>query len=391
VSRTRLIVVTGKGGVGKTTVAAATAIAGATKGHRTLVVSTDPAHSLADALDRPVGREPTPAGTRLHAMQIDARHRLEEQWGDLRAYVAEVLAWAGMDELTAEELTVLPGIEEVLALTALTELCQSGDHDVVVVDCAPTAETLRLLSLPDVLGWWMRRVFPLSRQVTGLVGPTVRQLTALPVAGRAQFDALERLYARLTAVRTLLADHETSTVRLVTNPEQVVVAESRRTATYLGLFGFAVDAVIVNRVLPEQVTDPWFDRWRASQAVQLASIHEGFAPARVLVGHLAPEEPVGRSRLRDFAKGLYGKEDPTADLGASRPFSLERDGQAWALVLELPFTEREDVALVRRGPELIITVGAHRRALVLPDALVERAVVKAVVRDGRLIVSFAAH
>jgi len=388
---TRLIVVTGKGGVGKTTVAAATAIAAAAKGHRTLVVSTDPAHSLADALDRPAGHEPTPVAPRLQAMQIDARRRLEEQWGDLRSYVADVLAWAGVNELAAEELTVLPGLEEVLALTALTDLCASGDHDVVVVDCAPTAETLRLLSLPDVLGWWMRRLFPVSRQVTGLVRPAVRQITSLPLAGPAQFAAVERLYDRLGEVRELLADTHRSTVRLVTNPEQVVVAEARRTATYLGLFGFALDAVIVNRVLPDEITDPWFDRWRAAQGVQLAAIHEGFAPVPILVGYLAAEEPVGRARLRSFATGLYRRGDPSRDLGAVPAFTLERDGDGWLLTIELPFTERDDVGLVRRGDELIVTVGTYRRALLLPDSLVDRAVTRAAVRGGRLRVTFAAR
>jgi arsenite-transporting ATPase len=386
---TRLIVVTGKGGVGKTTTAAATAIACAAKGHRTLVVSTDPAHSLADALDEPAGPAPTSVGPRLDAMQIDSRRRLEEQWGDLRSYVAEVLAWAGVEQLAAEELTVLPGLEEVLALTTLTDLCASGRHDVVVVDCAPTAETLRLLSLPDVLGWWMRRLFPISRQLTGLVGPMVRQVTTVPVAGPAQFEALERLYDRLTAVRALLGENGHSTIRLVTSPEQVVVAETRRTATYLGLFGFAIDAVVVNRVLPDEVTDPWFDRWRAAQAAQLVMVQDSFGPAPVLVSPLAPEEPVGRARLKAFAGRLYGRRDPSRDLGAVSPFRVDRQGDDWQLALDLPFADRDEVGLVRRDAELIITVGTYRRALLLPDALIGRTVRKATVRDGRLTVTFA--
>jgi arsenite-transporting ATPase len=388
VAASRLIVVTGKGGVGKTTTAAATALASARRKRRTLVVSTDPAHSLADVLDRPVGDEPTRVAANLHALQIDARCRLEEQWGELRHYVAAVLTWAGVGHLTAEELTVLPGLEEVIALTALTELAADEALDVVVVDCAPTAETLRLLSLPDVLGWWMERLFPIGRQVTKVVGPLVAQLTDLPVAGDAQFNALERLHRRLTAVRALLSDHERTTVRIVVNPEAVVVAEARRTATYLSLFGFAVDAVIVNRVLPAEVTDPFFSSWQQAQAVQLKVVEEGFAPTPVLVAPMAPDEPVGAARLRALAVALYGSTDPTARLHDPTPIEARRDGDGWELLVGLPFTTSDEVTLIRRSSEIVVTVGPYRRAIVLPDSLVGRKIERAAVRDGRLVVRF---
>jgi arsenite/tail-anchored protein-transporting ATPase len=388
VATSRLIVVTGKGGVGKTTTAAATALASPGRKRRTLVVSTDPAHSLADVLGRAVGDQPTPVASNLQAVQIDTRRRLEEQWGELRHYVADVLAWAGVTHLAAEELTVLPGLEEVIALTALTELADDDAFDVLVVDCAPTAETLRLLSLPDVLGWWMERLFPVGRQVTRVLAPVVAQLSDVPVAGDAQFAALERLHDRLAAVRGLLSDHSRTSVRLVVNPEAVVVAEARRTATYLSLFGFALDAVIVNRVLPTEVQDPFFARWRKSQAAQLRAVEAGFAPTPVLVAPMASDEPVGATRLRAFAKALYGRRDPTARLHEPTPIEARRDGDTWELAIGLPFTTAEEVTLVRRAAEVVVTVGPYRRAIVLPDSLIERKVERAAVRDGRLVIRF---
>ncbi|HWC68493.1 MAG TPA: ArsA family ATPase [Acidimicrobiales bacterium] len=384
----RLIVVTGKGGVGKTTTAAATALASAGRKHRTLVVSTDPAHSLADVLGRAVGDEPTAVAPNLHAIQIDTRRRMEQQWGELRGYASAVLAWAGVGHLAAEELTLLPGIEEVLALTALTDLADDPATDVLVVDCAPTAETLRLLSLPDVLGWWMERLFPLGRQVTRIVRRVVAGLSDVPVAGDAQFAALERLHTRLAAVRDLLGDRTRTSVRLVVQPEAVVVAEARRTATYLSLFGFALDAVVVNRVLPPSVQDPFFAAWQRSQAQQLRAVEDGFAPVPVLVAPFAPEEPVGATRLRAFAKALYGRRDPTGHLHDASHMDARRDGDGWELGIELPFAASDDVTLVRRADEVVVTVGAYRRAIMLPDSLADRKVERAAVRDGRLVIHF---
>jgi arsenite-transporting ATPase len=385
----RVVLFTGKGGVGKTTVASATALAIADAGARTLVVSTDPAHSLADALAVGLGDRPTAVTPRLYGQQLDARVRFEEQWGELRGFLTAVLDWAGVARIEAEELTLLPGLEEILALTDLVDHAASGRWDVIVVDCAPTAETLRLLSLPEVLSWWMDRLFPLARQVTKIVGPLVRGLSSLPVADDHVFAAVDRLYRRLQAVRALLADGERTTVRLVVNPERVVVAEARRTATYLALFGFTVDGVVVNRLLPDAISDPWFDRWRKVQAHQLGVIEDGFAPVPVLPVELAADEPVGLDALRALAAGLYGDQDPAAHLHRGSVLDLGRDGTDWLLTLELPFSDRRQVDLVRRGGELLLTVGPYRRALVLPDSLVRRPVKAATVRQGRLTVRFA--
>ena len=385
----RVLLFTGKGGVGKTTASAATALRCADAGLRTLVLSTDPAHSLADALDVPLADRPTAVQGTLWAQQLDARRRLEEQWGELRGYLAQVLDWAGVRAIEAEELTVLPGLEEVLSLTDLVDLAEGDAWDVLVVDCAPTAETLRLLSLPQVLSWWMDRLFPLGRQVNRVVGPVVRQLSGLPVADDGVFSAVDRLYHRLGAVRTLLADGERSSVRLVVNPEKVVIAEARRTATYLSLFGFHVDAVVVNRLLPDDVVDPWFDRIRAAQLAHLDAIEQGFAPLPVLRADLAPEEPVGLERLRGFADGLYAGHQPWERLHEGAVLDLRQDGDRYVLTLELPFTDRDDVRLVRRGGELLVTIGPYRRSVLLPEALHHRRVVDAAASGGRLVVVFA--
>ena len=384
----RILLFTGKGGVGKTTVAAATAAACAARGQRTLVFSTDPAHSLADSLDLPVSTVPTEVAPGLSAQQLDARERTEEAWDEIREYLVEVFDWAGVEGIEAEELAVLPGLDELFGLVDLKTHAESGRWDTLVVDCAPTAETIRLLSLPDILSWYMARVFPMTRRVNRVVGPVVSRMTKLPVAGDRVFGAADRFYARLDGVKELLGDPAVCSARLVVNPEKMVIAEARRTYTYLALFGYAVDAVVVNRVLPAQVRDPWFDRWKAVQAEHLATIDEGFSPLPVLRAHLADSEVVGLPALADLAAEVYGDRPPAARLHEGHPLRFERgDGQR-TVVLDLPFVEKGEVEVGRRGHDLLVTLGPYRRALTLPDSLVDLPVRNAELRDGTLRVVF---
>nr|WP_249419692.1 ArsA family ATPase [Rhabdothermincola salaria] len=379
---------TGKGGVGKTTAAAATALRCADEGHRTLVVSTDPAHSLADAYGLALGDQPAALTGSLWGQQLDARARMEDSWSEIRDWLLEVFAWAGVQGIEAEELAVVPGLDEVFALADLADHAESGRWDVIVVDCAPTAETLRLLSLPDVAAWYMARLFPVSRRLNRMVAPVLGRVTALPVAGDEVFGATNRVYERLQTVRGLLGDPDAASIRLVVNPERMVIAEARRTATYLALFGYGVDAVIANRLLPEAITDPWFDRWKAAHAEHLAAIHEGFAPVPVFTVELAPEEPVGLEGLRRFAAELYG-DGRAADVHhRGHPMRVETVDGVHSLVLSLPFGERGELDLGRRDDELMVRVGPYRRAVVLPDSLRVRTVVGARLRDGELVVDF---
>ena len=384
----RILLFTGKGGVGKTTAAAATALRCADEGHRTLVVSTDPAHSLADAFGLPLGDQPAALTGSLWGQQLDARARMEDSWSEIRDWLLEVFAWAGVQGIEAEELAVVPGLDEVFALADLADHAESDRWDVIVVDCAPTAETLRLLSLPDVAAWYMARLFPVSRRLNRVVAPVLGRVTALPVAGDEVFGATNRVYERLQTVRGLLGDPDVASIRLVVNPERMVIAEARRTATYLALFGYGVDAVVANRLLPDAVTDPWFDRWKAAHAEHLAAIHEGFAPVPVLTVELAPEEPVGLDGLRRFAGELYG-EGRAADVHhRGHPMRVESVDGRHSLVVSLPFGERGELDLGRRDDELLVRVGPYRRAVMLPDSLRARAVVGARLRDGELVVDF---
>ncbi len=384
----RVILVTGKGGVGKTTVAAATAICAADLGHRTLVMSTDPAHSLADAYQVQLGDEPTMVVDGLDAQQIDSQQRLEESWGAVRDYLTEIFDWSGLNGIEAEELTVFPGMDELFSLASVRDHVDAAEYDTIIVDCAPTAETLRLLSLPEVMSWYMEKMFPVGRKVARVVRPVVSRMSSMPIADEQVFDSVSRFYERIDGVRDILGDPEITSTRLVMNPEKMVIAEARRTYTYLGLFGYAVDSAIVNRVLPDVVTDPYFDRWREIQATHLDSIEEGFADVDIRRLRLFDEEMVGPDRLRVVGEELFGETDPTDRLSEGRPFRVEDDGENVVMIVGMPFAEHADVDMMRHEHELFVTVGPYRRSIVLPDSLRRRHVLGAKLHEGELRVTF---
>jgi len=385
---TRILLFTGKGGVGKTTTAAATALRCADAGLRTVVLSTDPAHSLADAFDVPLGPLAVPITDGLWGQQLDAQERMEDSWHEIQGYLREVFSWAGVDGLEAEELSVIPGLDEIFALTDIKGYAESDEWDVVVVDCAPTAETIRFLSLPDILSRYMERLFPVGRRVNKVLAPVLSRVTSLPVADDSVFAATSAFYDRLDGVRDILIDPARTSVRLVVNPERMVIAEARRTYTYLSLFGYRVDAVVANRLLPDAVADPWFERWKELHVEHLKTIEDSFAPLPVLKVELAPEELTGIDALRGFADRVYGGLDAASILHEGQPLKISRRAGRTTLSLELPFADRDDLELGRRGDELLVKVGPHRRAIALPDSLRSRPVADASLKQGRLKVIF---
>jgi arsenite/tail-anchored protein-transporting ATPase len=400
-----VLLFTGKGGVGKTSVAAATAVRAAARGRRVLVTSTDPAHSLADALDEPLGDRPTavrpPSGAgawsgagHLDAQQIDAQARLERHWREVRDYLVALLSWGGVGELEAEELLLLPGLDELFALIDLKAQLSSGRYDLVVVDCAPTAETLRLLSLPDALTWYVDRVLGPGRRVARAVRPLTRSLgatgTPLPLPDEQVFGTVERVHRDLADVHQLLQDPTRATLRLVVNPERLVIAESQRLATTLSLFGYAVDAVVANRVLPDEVDDPYLAGWKARHAAHLATIRSSFAPTPVLTAPLFGDELAGVDHLGELGARLYDDVDEGAVLHDVRPVTVDPTDDGHLLRVALPFATKDDLELHRRGGDLHLKVGGIRRTVPLPAALRRAQVEGARLQEGWLEVRFSA-
>ncbi|KRF36281.1 ArsA family ATPase [Nocardioides sp. Soil805] len=383
----RILLFTGKGGVGKSTVAAGTAALAAARGLRTLVLSTDAAHSLADAFGVEVGAEPTRVAPGLHVQQVDAQLRFEQSWAEIQGYLLSVLDVAGVDRVAAEELAVLPGAEEVLALLELRVHALSGEWDVIVVDCAPTAETLRLLALPEALGWYMERVFPVERRIVKALRPVLSRAAGVPMPTDTVFDALQRLHDELDEVHALLTGPESS-VRVVLTPESVVLAEARRSLTMLSLFGYRVDGVVVNRIFPDAEADEWRAGWVRAQRSVLAEVRESFAGVPLWRSLYRAGEPMGVDALRELADEVYDGSDPLAVPAGRGPFTVSRTAAGPVLGLSLPHASLDDVDLARHGDELVVTVGSYRRLLTLPPGLARHRVAAARVQDGVLQVRF---
>src|SRR6478609_4241318 len=391
----RIALHTGKGGVGKTTISAATAVACAHRGARTLLVSTDPAHSISDVLGVAVHGDPTPvAGVQnLWAAQVDTRGRFEQSWSHIRGYLVGVLAARGMAEVQAEELTVLPGAEEIVALLELRRLAESGQFDAIVVDCAPTGETLRLLALPETIGFYAQRLLGAPQRVLRSIAAS---FTGSPgsVPNATVRDALGELLAELMAARALLADPAITGVRLVLTPERMVVAEARRLFTALSLHGFCVEAVTVNRLLPRGVGGEFLRRQRDGQREAMTHVEESFQGLPIRRVLQRPEEPIGVEQLVELAESMYGdlssSVDPLAVGGAGPAIEVSGADGWYQLSVPFPPVERGDLALSRSGSDLVVTVDSVRRRIALPSVLQRCTTEGASFSDGRLIIDFAA-
>ena len=405
----RVILFTGKGGVGKTTTAAATAVRAARSGVKTLVMSTDAAHSLGDALDvdlsGPAQRDsaeqarsgPVEVEPGLSALQISAPHSLDSSWRVVQDYLLSVLGTLGIDSVVAEELTSLPGADEIAALLELRAQVEYGPWDLVVVDCAPTAETLRLLALPEALAWHLDRLLPAQRGLIRSLRPAAAAAAGVPLPAPEVLEVVWGWHRHLREVQRLLTGDLTS-VRLVLTPERVVIAESRRTWTSLSLYGFVVDAVVVNRVFPDAAEeagtgepDAWRSSWNTAQRTGLVEVRDSFAGLPVIVSPYLPREPIGPDALDELGlaqdpEGAYAGDLLTPV--AHRGLTVTRTDEGFTLSLPLPLVSASDVGLQRRDDELLVAVQDHRRVLTLPAAL-QRCVVKgASVREGQLRVRF---
>jgi len=385
----RTLLFTGKGGVGKTSVAAATAVATAAAGKRTLIMSTDPAHSLGDAFDETIGPRATQVTKNLWAEQLDSQQRLQEGWREIQTYAVELLAWLGLPEMEAEELSVIPGVDELFSLADLKKHAREGAYEVVILDCAPTAETLRLLSLPEVLTWYIEKIFPVERKVMKTVRPLLQHVRSIPpLASDDVFAAVERFYMKIDGIKEMLTDPRDASIRLVVNPEKMVLAEAERTFTYLCMFGYRVDAIVMNRVLPSEVTDPYFGAWRKIQADNLERAEDSFSPVPILRSRLLDTEIVGLGPLQRLAVEVYEDTDPSEVLYRHEVMKVVESTEGRDLFIRLPFTEKDEVELSRKSGELFVKVGNFKRNLTLPQSLKSSVVTGASFQDDFLKVSF---
>jgi arsenite/tail-anchored protein-transporting ATPase len=387
--RARTILYTGKGGVGKTSVAACTARRCAASGLRTLVISTDPAHSLSESLGVELSSEPEPVAECLWGQEVKAQLEMERHWAGVQDWLGELLMERGVDRISAEELTVPPGMDELFALLRLQAAQESEEWDAIIVDCAPTGETLRLLSFPDVARWWIEKVFPLERQLIAAARPIARSLLDISLPGQAVFADIQRLSENLIAMNETLRDRTRSTIRLVMNPDKMVIGEAMRTFTYLNLYGYVTDAVIVNRMFPDAVGE-YFSGWRRLQGDHLALVRSAFAPVPVLCAPYFSEEVIGPEMLDRLSEALFDAADldPAAVLYDSLTQELEVFDEGARLRVTLPFADKGQISLKKIGSELVVGVDGYKRTIMLPDAMSTYQPRAATFEEGALEVTF---
>jgi arsenite/tail-anchored protein-transporting ATPase len=372
----RVLLFTGKGGVGKTSLAAATGVRLAELNHRTLVMSIDPAHSLADSFDLGLHlfdattSDPFPIDDRLSIMELNIQREIKRHWQEISAYVSSVLRATGISGVEAEELAILPGMEELSAMMYINQYRRERKYDVIVLDAAPTAESLRFISMPTTLDWYMKHIFPFQRNLLKAVRPIANRVAPFELPTDSYFVNIRNLFEKLEGVDDLMQDPNTTSVRLVTNPEKMVLRETQRAFVYFSLHGLTVDMVIANRLLPSQVTDSWFSEWHTSQDRVLQEIEEYFAPVPVRRVPLFAHEVLGKQRLQELARVLYDEgEDPSAVTRTERTYTFAKSDGVYQIRLLLPFAAKGEIGLFKKGDELVVEIGTLRRHIGLPRSM----------------------
>jgi len=392
----RILLYTGKGGVGKTSISAATAVRCAQLGYRTVVLSTDPAHSLGDSFDMRIGSEIKELAPNLWGQEIDLLYQIDRYWGRVQRYLNVLFAWQGMDGLVAEEASILPGMEELASLMQITFLADSGDYDVIVIDAAPTGSTLQLLSVPDIARWYLEKIFPFHRKTMQVARPVLTRLSDMPLPEDDFFDSIEEMIRFMERTNRLLSDADISSMRVVLNPEKMVIKEGQRAYTYLNLYGYPVDSVVVNRIFPQDLTDSYFDIWKHAQAENMELVREAFYPLPIFEVPLFEQEVTGLPLLQQMADTVFGAElvrggqgDPTQRYYAGKPQEIFRQDGYYVLSIPLPLVDREQVHLHRSVyDELVVRIGNWKRNISLPTGLARLDIDGARYVDDRLNILF---
>ncbi len=368
----RTILFTGKGGVGKTTITAATGLYCAKLGYKTIVVSTDTAHSLGDSYDIKLNEAPMQIDKNLWAQEINVQVEMEKHWSQLSDYLTIVLTAAGMEDVVAEELAVLPGMEELSSLFYVETFDKENTYDIMLLDCAPTGESLKLITFPDMLGWYLNKLFNLERKTARLVRPIAERYLSAPLPGENVLNAFEELHTRIENIKKILLDENKTSVRLVLNPEKMVLKEAQRAFTYFGLFGFTVDAIYCNRIIPVNGKKSYFSKWEEIQKQYMETIRSDFAPLPIFESKYYQEELFGFDKLNEIGNEMYNGADPSKVLYKDKPIKIEKqENGKYMMSLKLPFSGKNDVNLMQSKDELIIRIGNFKRNMVLPRALIK--------------------
>lgn len=383
----RIILFTGKGGVGKTTISAATGLLCSKLGYKTLVTSVDPAHSLSDCFSRRLDPEPIPISENLYGQETDVQHVLEDNWGAVKDYLTAFFMSQGIQSVEANELAILPGMEELSSLLYVHEYDEKSSFDVMIMDMAPTSNAIRLLSTPDALEWYMEKIFPIGRKTMQIARPVLSRAIPYPLPDEDVYDNVERVYRNMESVRSKLSDYSKTSIRLVLNPERMVINESRRTLTYLNLFNFPVDAVITNKVI--EGSGEFLGQWKGIQEKYIDEIEKSFSPIPVLKSYLREGEIIGRKPLEELGSEIYDEKDPTDVFYSKKAMDIEKEGEGYTLTVELPFSSKEDIDLYHKGTELIINIGSYKRSIYLPHILHELEPKLARFEGKKLIIKFS--
>ncbi|KGK86852.1 arsenic ABC transporter ATPase [Desulfosporosinus sp. HMP52] len=384
----RIILYTGKGGVGKTSIAASTALQSAKKGQKTLVVSTDRAHSLGDSLDIKLSPEPQEIRPNLWAQEIDSVHEVEKGWGQVQKYLTTLFTAKTIKDITTEELTVFPGMEDLLSLLRILKYYKEKTFEVIIIDCAPTGETLALLSFPEMLRWWMDKLFPIKRKAVKFMRPVAEPILGIPLPTDSVMEEIEKIYHELDEMRQVFSDREITSIRIVVNPEKMVVKEAQRSFTYLNIYDFNVDAVVVNRIIPSNISDQYFSLWKDIQKKYQEMIRDSFSPVPIYYVPLFEQEIVGLEMLERMSEEIFKGEEPTAIKYNARTQKISKENNEYIMEIYMPFTTKRDLSLNQKGDELIIRVGNIKRTITLPRTLQSLSVQGAKFEDEILKVHF---
>ena len=390
----RIIFFAGKGGTGKTSVASATGIKSAEAGHRTVVMSLDVAHSLSDIfdldrklLDQNKGK-PVKLGENLWIQELDIQEEIGKNWGDIHSYLSTLLNTAGLDDILAEELAILPGMEEVSLLLYINNYVREKTFDVIILDCAPTGESLRFISIPTTLEWYMKKIFKIERAVTKYIRPVAKKIYDVPLPGDDYFAAVEKLFDRLKGVDAILVDPKITTVRLVTNPEKIVLKETQRAFMYFCLYNMNIDGIIMNRILPDEVNDVYFKNWICNQKQYIDQAKDYFSPIPIFPVNLFKSEVLGYNDLKALADQIYGNKNPLDRFFEGKPYNLTKQNGEYRLMMNLPFLEKKDIEISKLSDELIVRVTGFKRHILLPRHVAATKTVKATFEDRQLCIHF---